>query len=201
MSEKHIFDVIAAAQLVYSGRAGVDDPVGRLTGELLRQNLPALTGSFPPSKFPITAHIAEALRHSSPVTRPFLDAVAPALPFLPWKYNYEPRADLPDLGLKMAWGEIIGPEAPFVSDRFCLGLTLIAPKSFYPLHRHPATELYWVVSGTAEWTLEGKVTRRAPGSFILHDSNAVHAMRTFDEPLLALYSWSGPDVVTLSSYL
>lgn len=201
MKEDAVLNVIAATRLVLSGRAAVPDEVGREARRILGLELPPLTGRFDASTFPITEFIGDALKHGAPATRPLLEAAAPALPLLPWKYNYAPRADIPDPDRKMAWGEIVGPEAPLVSDRFCLGFTLIAPHSFYPSHRHPATELYLVLAGTAEWTLDGDAEMRQPGTFVLHPSGAAHSMRTFDEPLLALYTWSGADVVTLSSYL
>lgn len=201
MKEDAILNVIAAARLVLSDRAAVPDEVGLEARRILGLTLPPLTGGFSKSAFPITEFIGDALKHGAPTTRLLLEAAAPALPLLPWKYNYAPRADLPDAGRKMAWGEIVGPEAPLVSDRFCLGFTLIAPHSFYPRHRHPATELYFVLAGTAEWTLGDDTGKRPPGTFVLHPSGAAHSMRTFDEPLLALYTWNGADVVTLSSYL
>jgi hypothetical protein len=39
-----------------------------------------------------------------------------------------------------------------------------------------------------------------PGAFILHPSQAIHAMQTHAEPLLAIYTWSGADVRTASVY-
>ncbi len=198
--DSRIADVIQAARLVLSNRASIKDAVGLEAARIVDLPVPSLTGTFNPSRLPVTAFMEEALENGFPEARPLLDALAKAVPVLPWKYNYEPRADLPDLGLQMAWAEIIGPEAPCVSNRFCFGFTLIAPESLYPAHFHPAVELYYVLSGTAEWSLAGKSTRHQPGSFILHPSNAIHAMKTGDTPLLAMYTWSGDDVVTLSQY-
>jgi hypothetical protein len=78
--------------------------------------------------------------------------------------------------------------APIASDEVCLGVTLIAPHTLYPLHRHNAVETYFVLSGTATWTAAGRSQTQPPGSFILHPSNIVHAMQTWDEPLLAVYT-------------
>lgn len=200
MRDEAIERVINAARLILSGRAAAKDDVGEESAKMLNLAIPEPTGNFTKSNFPITEFIGAALRYGTAETQPLLDVLASSLPNLPWKYNYEPREDMPDLGLKMAWGEIIGPEAPYVCNSFCFGFTLIAPNSFYPAHRHPAIELYYVLSGTAEWTLEGKTTQHKPGTFILHPSNAVHSMRTGDEPLLAMYTWSGDDVITLSQY-
>jgi gentisate 1,2-dioxygenase len=104
------------------------------------------------------------------------------------------------LGQNIAFAEIVGPAAPFRSDSVCLGLTLIGPETLYPAHRHPAIELYYVVAGIATWTLVGVSQDNPPGTFILHPSQAIHAMRTHAEPLLAIYSWSGSDVRTTSVY-
>lgn len=200
MENHAIEDVIQAARLVLSGRAAQKDAIGEESAKMLDLVIPKPTQDFTKSHFPITAFIEESLKYGSPKTQPLLEVLASSLPNLPWKYNYSLREDMPDLGLKMAWGEIIGPEAPYRCDHFCFGFTLIAPNSFYPAHRHPAIELYYVLSGTAQWMLEGKTMLHKPGTFVLHPSNAVHAMRTGDEPLLAMYTWSGDDVITLSQY-
>jgi hypothetical protein len=114
-------------------------------------------------------------------------ALRPLSEGLPWRYGYAARADLPDLHLNMGWAELVGPAAPFRSDEVCLGLTLIGPHTNYAAHRHPAVELYHVLTGAAEWS--GR--QLPPGAFILHESNQEHAMRTGEEPLLALYAWTG----------
>ncbi len=199
--DKRIEKVIKAARLVMSGRATVKDAIGEEAAKMLKLKIPELTGIFSRNNSPVTTFIGEVFRHGVPETQPMLDILTGALSNLPWKYNYEPRKDMPDLGVKMAWGEIIGPEAPYQCNNFCFGFTMIVPNSLYPAHFHPAVELYYVLSGTAEWTLDGKTTLQKPGTFILHPSNAVHTMRTEKEPLLAMYTWSGDDVVTLSQYV
>jgi len=120
-------------------------------------------------------------------------ALRPLAQNLPWRYGYDARADAPDLHENMGWTEFVGPAAPFRSDEVCLGLTLIGPHTHYSAHRHPAVELYHVLTGAADWS--GR--RRPAGDFILHETNQTHAMRTGAEPLLALYTWSG-DVVSPS---
>lgn len=182
-------------------RAQINDTIGQEAAKFAAREIPAPSGTFEKSDSPLIRWIEEAIQFGSPETERVLNALKPALPFLPWKYNYEPRPDMPDLGNQMGWGEILGPEAPFHDDHFCYGFTLLGKNTFYPAHYHPATELYVVLSGHAEWTLDGVSKVRNPGEFILHPSNHVHSMRTNDEPLLALYTWSGEDVVTLSKYV
>ena len=78
------------------------------------------------------------------------------------------------------------------------GCTMLGPHIHYPAHAHPARELYLVLSGTAEWQRgEEAWAARPPGSFVVHPSMAVHAMRTAGEALLALYFWTG-DLTTES---
>lgn len=182
-------------------RAQIDDDIGREAAKFVSREIPVPSGTFEKSDSPLIRWIEEAIQFGSHETERVLNALKPALPFLPWKYNYEPRPDMPDLGNQMGWGEILGPEASFHDDHFCYGFTLLGKNTFYPAHYHPATELYVVLSGHAEWTLDGVSKVRNPGEFILHPSNHVHSMQTRDEPLLALYTWSGEDVVTLSKYV
>ena len=133
-------------------------------------------------------------------TQAIFQAFLPHLETLPWRYSYTPRPDAPDIGERMAWAELVGPIAPFHSNKVCLGLTAIGPNLLYPLHRHPAVETYLVVSGTANWTANGVTHCHPPGTLILHPANLVHAMQTSDEPLLAAYAWTG-EVEMLSVYV
>jgi quercetin dioxygenase-like cupin family protein len=167
----------------------------------LLASVPPLTGRFPKSVHPILAHLRAALEVGNELTNPLLKIAGSAAGNLPWAYSYPLRQDAPDLEHNIAFAEIIGPKAPYRSESLSLGLTLIAPQTFYPEHRHPAVELYLVLAGTAAWTLDGVTKDRPPGSFILHPSQGVHAMRTRGEPLLALYTWSGPDVRSTSVYI
>ena len=196
-----IAHLIEESKRFLNSRAQIDDDIGQEAAKFVAREIPAPSGTFEKSDSPLIRWIEDSAKHGSSETANLLKALKPALPFLPWKYNYEPRADMPNLCNQMGWGEILGPEAPFHDDHFCYGFTLLGKNTFYPAHYHPATELYVVLSGHAEWTLDGVSKVRNPGEFILHPSNHVHSMQTSDEPLLALYTWSGEDVVTLSKYV
>lgn len=175
----------------------IKEEIARVTSSVI----PEQTGSFEKSTSPLLKYAESSTLHGSKETEPLLRLIREVFDYLPWKYNYEEREDKKDLGSYMGWAELIGPEAPYKSDDFCLGFTLISPYTLYPEHRHPAIELYKVLSGTAEWTLEGATSKRVPGEVILHPSNKIHKMQTYDQTLLALYTWSGNDVVTLSEYV
>jgi hypothetical protein len=128
-------------------------------------------------------------------------ATLAALPgALPWHYHYAPRPDAADLADRIGFAELIGPRAPLTAPDCRAGFTLMAPDTFYPLHVHPAIELYLVISGHARWTTPEAERIVPPGAFVLHRANQPHAMRTFAEPLLALYGWRG-DLDTPAFYL
>lgn len=119
---------------------------------------------------------------------------------LPWYYHYETRPGEADLSTQIAFAELVGPDGDMDAPDCRVGFTLMAPDTLYPLHAHPAIELYFVIAGTADWRA-GHTTRRVPpGELVLHRSSEPHSMRTFAEPLLALWSWSG-DLDTPAYYL
>jgi len=150
-----------------------------------------------PTGHPLTRHLASVLDLAEISALDLATILRSVAGWLPWRYGYEARSDSPGLEGAMGWAEIVGPLAPFRSDEVCLGLTLIGPRTYYLPHRHPAVELYRVVAGNAAWTNGSSTRVQPPGAAILHTSNAVHAMRTGHEPLLAIYSWTG-DVVSPS---
>ena len=199
--QEFISQLIEESKRFLGERAKICDSIGQEAAKFATREIPEPSGSFEKSNSPLIRWIEEAIQYGSPETARLLSALKPALPFLPWKYNYEPRPDMPELGNQMGWGEILGPEAPYHDNHFCFGFTLLGKNTFYPAHYHPAIELYVVLSGHAVWTLDGVSQLRNPGEFILHPSNHVHSMQTKDEPMLALYTWSGDDVVTLSKYV
>lgn len=194
---RRLLDAVAALD----ARAAGDAPAILAELARARSRLQAVRPcTLPPgSDHPVARHLAQALA----ATRDDAAAVAAALEglagHLPWRYGYARRDDAPELGERIAFAELVGPGAPVESDVVCLGVTLIAPRTRYPAHRHPAIELYRILSGTATWTAAA-ARRVPPGARVLHPSGIVHAMRTHREPLLAVYTWTGEDVRTPSSY-
>jgi hypothetical protein len=150
-----------------------------------------------PAGRPLTRHLPAALALTRAEAPELACLLEPIAELLPWRYGYVARPDAPGLDASMGWAELVGPEAPFRSGQVCLGLTLIGPGNHYLPHRHPAVELYRVLAGRAEWSAGEVAAVESPGAYILHAANIVHAMRTEEEPLLAIYSWTG-DVVSPS---
>ncbi|WP_374376094.1 dimethylsulfonioproprionate lyase family protein [Dongia sp.] len=148
-------------------------------GDILAMALTAAAGS------PL-AHVAKA--------------IAPVSGLLPWHYSYPTEPGEENLADRIAFAEIVGPQGALIAPHARLGFTLMAPHTFYPMHAHPAVELYLVVAGHAAWLSPGIEEVVPPGGFVLHRTGQPHAMRTADEPLLAIYAWQG-DLDTPSIYL
>lgn len=198
-----VLALINEAKVHLQRAKAVGGAVAKEAGRVLTllEEIPALDGVFSSSHHPVAKHLGAAFAGASTATAGFVNAIRSVAEYLPWTFGYETQRDAaPGLENAMGWAEIIGPEAPFRSGRVCLGLTLIGPETLYPAHAHPATELYYVIAGTAEWTAAGITHTNPPGSFILHPSQVVHSMKTSAEPLLALYTWSGEDVKTTSYF-
>lgn len=90
-------------------------------------------------------------------------------------------------------GDLIGPTAPWRSDRLILGLFVYGPEMDYPPHAHPALEVYCLLTGEAEFQIgaEAPYERYRPGELIFHDVDVSHAIRTFERPVFGLYAWRG----------
>ncbi|WP_171182057.1 dimethylsulfonioproprionate lyase family protein [Ruegeria sp. HKCCD8929] len=72
------------------------------------------------------------------------------------------------------------------------GLILIAPNYHYPEHSHAAEELYLVLSGELDWSVDGQdVGRKQPDAFVHHQPWQRHAMTTGDDPALLFWGWTG----------
>lgn len=178
--------------------AAARDAEGELTADL-EVWLAALDGlggarvAVEPEDQPVCRYLEASL--VSAEAGPAAAIAAAARPFaaaLGWRHWFRVDHKLSDFSQSYAHAEIVGPPAPVPSDKMRCGFILMAPHTLYPTHAHTAVELYLVLGGTAEWQRGAEPwARRPPGAFILHPSRIGHAMRTLDEPLLALFAWHG----------
>ena len=133
--------------------------------------------------------LAPAITQGDARTREACAALARIAPSLCWRQNATYRDA--ELLARYGYCELIGPAGHRRDARLALGVLLLAPRTCYPPHRHPANEIYIALAGRAEWRIdEGPWVARAPGEAIRHPSMAIHAMRTDEEPLLAAYVWT-----------
>lgn len=153
-----------------------------------------------PRPLPVLRWLDQAT--AAAATRPLVDEVVAAAGTLAWGQTYA-AGDLGERFLeRYGWSELIGLRGPIASDRLACGVLLLGPEIEYPPHSHAAEEIYLPLAGTADW-LRGREgwRRRRPGELIHHPSGVGHAMRTDEQPLLALYLWRGGDLAQKSKLL
>lgn len=98
------------------------------------------------------------------------------------------------------WLELVGTRGHFVDDKIACGFLLLGPDVHYPDHHHEAEEIYIPLTGGALWRKgDGEFVARGAGEVIHHSSNVNHAMKTGDDPLLALYLWRGGPLAARST--
>ena len=118
-------------------------------------------------------------------------------PWLAWVQNPNyrrspPSADFLDrYGYAVIAGPAAGPPALVGHGALALGVLLLGPRTHYPQHRHPATELYLPLNAGEWWLGEGTWRSEPAGAVIHHGSGVTHATRAGEAPLLAIYLWSG----------
>ena len=114
---------------------------------------------------------------------------------LEWRQTYARTEASEDFLDRYGWCELVGPGGICRDAHISIGLLLLGPDCHYPPHSHPAVEHYVPLSGAAEWFDADRGWRDvAPLTPILHRAEVVHAMRTSDRPLLALFHWSGQGI-------
>ena len=148
-----------------------------------------------PQLHPACAHFLNSDSTAPAPYQALVRAVREAAPHLIWPHIYRPHADQPNdidfsFADRLATCEIIGYDAPFTSEEMHLYFVYLPPHTFYPWHKHPAEELYFVLSGGAIFQRENKPdqTLRA-GEHIIHETQEAHAIQTGDAPLVSLAVW------------
>lgn len=162
---------------------------------------PAMTDSGkPPALMPACSALASVLNgHRGDM----LECVASSRNSLHWRTPG--FGSLPtEIARNIAVVEILGPDGMIRNDLCRFGLLLQKKNLRYPPHRHAAEELYAVLSGRADWSVDGKATvSRAAGEFVHHQCWQSHSIQTRAEPLLAMWGWVGDinsDSYSLAGY-
>ncbi|MEJ0020783.1 MAG: dimethylsulfonioproprionate lyase family protein [Acetobacteraceae bacterium] len=141
-------------------------------------------------RLPVCGHLAPALAQVRGQAGPvgaLADAFAGIEPRLHWKVR--PGAATHGEGFLNghANATIVGSEGLELRRDVWIGVSLMAPNTRYPDHRHPPEEVYVVLS-EGEWR-QADDPWHAPGigGLVYNPANIVHAMRSTERPLLALW--------------
>jgi quercetin dioxygenase-like cupin family protein len=158
--------------------------------EALRQVAPE-SAEVRASRLPACDLLVEALaaaRAGPPSIARVADAFAEIEATLPWKRRANAEMSGRRFADNHAYAEILGPFGglePRGDVR--IGVSLMAPRLQYPDHHHPPEEIYLALS-KGEWRQEeGPWYEPGMGGLVFNPSNVVHAMRSADTPLLALW--------------
>lgn len=163
----------------------VDDAVARIDWKM------------PPRR--LDPHPLDCLRHldrieqcAGPETRPLTQFVADHRNDFRWGQTYTASDFGKDFVDNYGWLEVFGTRGHFANDNVAAGFLILGPNLTYPDHHHIAEEIYIPLTGGTKWRMgDGGFGIRAAGEVIHHASNVNHAMRTGEEPLMALYIWRG----------
>jgi hypothetical protein len=176
----------------------------------LAKRLPPMNDTSP-GRVPIQA-ACEAELASHAAQSPLAQALAALLPAIHMTRSKSYLANPPsnDFGENYGYGVICGPNggppALIKDPDIAFGLMFLGPRTHYPLHHHPADELYYTVTGPSYWRAGvADWTRRGIDEIIHHPSWLPHATLSEERPLVLLYVWEGdletdaafiPDAVT-----
>ena len=82
---------------------------------------------------------------------------------------------------------LIGPGGLEQRDDVWVGATVMAPGVTYPDHSHPPEEVYLAFTPGEWWNADMDWTEPGPGGLIYNPPGIVHAMRSGDQPFLAMW--------------
>ena len=180
----------ATRGLAARGGAGVYDVIARLGA----QDVSATAFRVPePARLPVLDYLPQCLGEAMLLDADLAAAIAAVEEGLQWRQSAAYSDSLLGEGFtaNYGWAEIVGPHGFFPGGDFLLGLLMLGPGRHYRDHYHPAPELYWPLTSASLWSRDsGPFVEWPQGGTIWHPPMTVHATRTGEMPLLALWSWT-----------
>jgi hypothetical protein len=187
----------AAAKAADAGMAASLRAFVRLVGSI-DPSSPARVPAAPPERLTVCRFWGASLHAATSAPSRLVAALEALGPWLSWAQNPNYRRRPPDAtfldnyGYAVIAGPEDGPPALAVDPRLALGVLLLGPHAHYPLHAHPAVEIYYTLTPGGEWWRDdGPWRQQPPGTVIHHAPNVRHATRAGISPLLAIYLWRG----------
>lgn len=172
------------------GGEGVEEVLGRLAAQPLDERYFKLLQT---SSLPVLRYLPECTAQSILVDADVAAALAAIEEHLSWHHSPSYSDAVLGEGFmdNYGWCELIGSEGFFPGDDFRLGFLMLGPHRHYKDHYHPAPELYWPLTGPSDWKKgAGGFETRQAGDVIWHPPLRVHATKTGNTPLLAVWCWT-----------
>ncbi|WP_119303428.1 dimethylsulfonioproprionate lyase family protein [Dongia deserti] len=122
-------------------------------------------------------------------------AIAQAAPLFYWRQN--PNYSAANMGATFMAGygyvEFAGPkDALFHAPNIRVGLLVLGPGLHYPLHAHPAEEIYHPLTDGSSWRRGDEDWRIVPALHAIHHPSMIpHETKAPVSTLLSLYCWRG----------
>ncbi len=146
--------------------------------------------------------LSVALGLVPPDHRSMMQAVIDIAPHLTWSTPYasvDASGELDHFKANYTYARLTATDAEAGSTgpltcrggrELALFVTVQGPETAYPLHHHPAVEIYGVIAGTGQWLRGSESFRpRRAGEVFLHTTEMVHATTTTSEPTISWAAW------------
>jgi quercetin dioxygenase-like cupin family protein len=155
------------------------------------------------AQLPVCRNLERALEHARRQPGPvgaLTDAFAVIEPQLAWQTRAGAEAHGESFLAGHANATIAGSEGIEIRSDVRIGVSLMAPHTQYPDHRHPPEEIYVVLSQGHWRQASGPWHEPGIGGLVYNPPNIVHAMRSAEGPLLALwFLWTGSDTPAVAT--
>lgn len=127
-----------------------------------------------------------------PALQAFHDSALTAARSAHWRDTYRDTPFGETLHAHFGSFEVVGRDTVLSAEGMRSFFVYQAPGFHYPMHHHPAEEIYLVLAGSGEFHLQGNGSRvLGPGAIVHHPVNAPHALTTHAAPLVAYVIWKG----------
>ena len=190
LAGKLIADLATALQGLSLEEPGARDYVARLVVELRAAALSCTPRRPDGLAAPAEWQRFMAARDGGPGAA-MLDSLQALTPTLTWLRadHFYPEPENAYFAERLWGAMLVGQDdAQFLAEeRYIALLMMLFPHTTYPLHAHRIEELYFVLSGEAEWTHDGESwSVLPPGSAFHNHSYQPHAIRAGAEPMVAV---------------
>ena len=147
-------------------------------------------------EMPVCEYLENAIEHARTAggeIRCLADALIDISATLKWVLRPNGENDDDFFKARHANAVVIGADGLEERGDIRIGISLLAPETRYPDHRHPPEEIYTVLS-PGEWKqgAQGNFFSPGIGGYVHNAPNIIHGMRSKELPLLAVWSlWMG----------